>query len=78
MEFTASAAKHGISREDALHAIRNVTVFREQRDHDERRMLIIGPDRTGRLLEIVVVPSRAPTRIIHADVLRAKFYKLLS
>ena len=40
-------------------------------------MLIIGPDRQGRLLEIVVVPSLQPERIIHADVLRPKFYELL-
>jgi hypothetical protein len=38
---------------------------------------IIGPDRAGRLLEIVVVPSRVPRRVIHVDVLRPKFYGLL-
>ena len=77
MEFAKSAAKHGISEEDALHAIRNVKVYRLQSDGSDSRMLIIGPDRQGRLLEIVVVPSQEPERIIHADVLRPKFYALL-
>jgi hypothetical protein len=77
MEFTKSAAKHGISEADALHAIRNVQVYRLQIDGSDSRMLIIGPDRQGRLLEIVVVPAQEPERIIHADVLRPKFYALL-
>jgi uncharacterized DUF497 family protein len=78
MDFTSSAERHGIAHEDVLHAIRNVVVFREQHDSEDDRMLVIGPNRTGRLLEVIVVPSRAPARVIHADVLRAKFYKLLS
>jgi hypothetical protein len=77
MEFAKSAAKHGISEEDALHAIRNVKVYHLQIEGADSRMLIIGPDRQGRLLEIVVVPSLEPERIIHADVLRPKFYGLL-
>lgn len=33
-------------------------------------MLVIGADRSGRLLEIVLVPADEPARVIHADVLR--------
>ena len=77
MEFAASARKHGVSEDDALHAIRHPLASLEQ-DHDgERRMLVFGADRSGRLLEIVVVPSRVPRRVIHADVMRPKFYYLL-
>lgn len=43
----------------------------------EERLLVIGADRSGRLLELVLVPSSGPTRIIHADRLRAKFYDYL-
>jgi hypothetical protein len=43
----------------------------------EERLLVIGPDTTGRLLEIVAVPVEVPARIIHADVLREKFYAFL-
>lgn len=44
-------------------------------DYDgEDRLLVIGPDRRGRMLELVAVPAYQPTRIIHADRLRPKFY----
>ena len=47
-------------------------------DYDgDERLLVIGPDRHGRLLEIVAVPATEPTRIIHADALRPKFYDYL-
>jgi len=77
MEFAASARKHGVSEEDALHAIRHPLAGLEHGEDGERRMLVFGPDRSGRLLEIVVVPSREPQRVIHADVMRPKFYYLL-
>ena len=48
----------------------------QEGDYDER-LLVIGPDTTGRLLEVVVVPAGDPRRIIHADVLRPKFYDYL-
>lgn len=38
----------------------------------EERMLVIGPDTHGALLELVAVPGEAPSRIIHADRLRPK------
>ena len=43
----------------------------------QERLLVIGPDRHGRLLELVAVPADEPTRIIHADRLRARFYDYL-
>lgn len=49
----------------------------EQEYDGELRMLILGADRTGRLLEIVVVPADDPQRVIHADRMRAKFYDYL-
>ncbi len=77
MEFTDSARKHGISEEDILHAIRHPLAYCAQIYDGERRMLILGPDSSGRVLEIVVVPAREPERVIHADVLRPKFYDRL-
>ena len=43
----------------------------------ELQLLIIGPSRNGAMLELVV-PDSEPQRIIHADALRAKFYKYLT
>jgi hypothetical protein len=44
---------------------------------EEERLLVIGPGRHGLMLELVAVPTPAPTRIIHADRLRPKFYDYL-
>jgi hypothetical protein len=38
------------------------------------RLLIIGPDRTGRLLEVVVIDPERDPAVIHAMPLRRKFY----
>jgi hypothetical protein len=38
----------------------------------EERLLVIGPDRHGGLLEVVAVPTSTPTRTIQADRLRPK------
>ena len=43
----------------------------------EERLVVIGPDSSGNLLELVAVPVEEPTRIIHADRLRPKFYDAL-
>lgn len=62
VEIRASARKHGIEDADILHAWAN--------------QLRYVPSRSGALLELVV-PTDQPPRIIHADKLRAKFYKYL-
>jgi hypothetical protein len=43
----------------------------------EDRLLVIGPDRQGRMLELVAVPADQPARVIHADQLRTKFHDYL-
>ncbi len=43
----------------------------------EERLLVTGPDPSGNLMELVAVPVAGPTRIIHADRLRPKFYDAL-
>ena len=77
MQITASARKHGISDEDILCAYRNAVRLVEFEYDGEDRLLVIGADYNGRMLELVVVPVDAPARIIHADVLRPKRAKYL-
>jgi len=59
-----------------LHAWRNALRYVELEYNGEAQTLVIGPDQTGRLLELVI-PNDEPARIIHADVLRVKFYRYL-
>lgn len=77
VDIAGSARKHGIADDDILHALRNVLRYVEQDYDGETRLFVIGADRGGRLLEIVAVPATDPQRVIHADVLRPKFYEYL-
>lgn len=77
MIITASARKHGIADADILHALRHPFRYVEQEYEGELRTLVLGADRSGRLLELVVVPHDDPQRVIHADRMRPKFYDYL-
>ena len=72
--FGAQARDHGRRHRPRVgNAIRLVEY--EYAGHE--RLLVIGADRQGRLLGLVAVPAGEPTRIIHADLLRPKFYDYL-
>ena len=71
-----SARKHGVADADILHAWRNQLRYVELERNGVIQYLTIGPDRSGRLLELIV-PSDEPLRIIHAMRLREKFYRYL-
>lgn len=77
MRIMASARKHGIDDVDILHALAHMIRYREQEYHGELRVFVIGADRIGRFLELVLVPADELTRIIHADVLRPGHYEYL-
>ena len=69
MEVATSARKHGVLDADIQHAWDQAIRLVEYEYQGEDRLLVIGPDRHGRLLELVAVPARTPTTIIHADQL---------
>lgn len=77
MDFAASASKHGIASADVLHAIRNAMARFDQEFEGETRRLVVGPSSSGALLEVVYLPSRDPSVVIHADRLRPKFFYLI-
>ncbi len=56
-----------------LHAWRNFLRVDEQDYGGESRVIAVGPARDGALLELVLVPADAPTRVIHADNARRSF-----
>ena len=77
MEIADSARKHGISDTSILHAWESAIKLAEFEYDGEERLLVIGPDSSGNLPELVAIPVAEPTRIIHADRLRPKFYDAL-
>lgn len=77
MEIAGSAHRHGIADADIIHAWENAIRYVEYEYDGEERLLIIGPDRHGAMLELAAVPAAAPARIIHADRLRPSRYDYL-
>jgi hypothetical protein len=77
VEIRAAARRHGIGDADIIHAYENAIRLVEYEYAGQSRLLIIGADRHGRLLELVAVSHDGPPRVIHADRLRPKFYDYL-
>ena len=77
VEIVGSARKHGITDDNIAHAWNNAIRLVEYEYDGEERLLVVGPDQQGRMLELVAVPAGDPTRIIHADRLRPKFFDYL-
>ena len=79
MEIHRSASKHGVSEDDVLHAVEHEMVSVDlDPDADPPKVLVVGPDSAGNLLEVLVLVL-ADDRIIaiHAMKLRHHFYELL-
>jgi hypothetical protein len=66
-----------ITDSDVEHVVRNPIRLVEQEGDYTGRLLVIGADTTGRLLEVVVVPADDPQRVIHANLLQRKNYDFL-
>lgn len=73
MEIADAARKHGVTDLDIEHAVRNAIRVISQGERD----LYIGADRTGRLLEVVVLDDDGQPVAIHAMALRPQFYEQL-
>jgi len=77
MEIHEAARKHGVADEDIQHAIDHALAI-EDAGEDPDRWLVIGPDRAGNLLEVVVLMTVESTQLaIHAMAMRPKFNRLL-
>jgi hypothetical protein len=77
VEIHDSARKHGVADEDILHAIDHALAF-EDAGEDPDRWLLIGPDTTGNLLEVVVMITNEGNQLaIHAMPMRDEYRRLL-
>lgn len=70
MEIHGSARKHGIEDDDMQHAVENSLVWIEISD-DPIRYLLAGPDRSGTVVEIVIMIIEDREIVIHAMPIRA-------
>jgi hypothetical protein len=76
VDVLPSATRHGIADEDIQHAVQNALAVDEVGE-DPARYLILGPDRAGNLLELVVLDRPQGPVVIHAMRMRAKYRRLL-
>jgi len=75
LEIHPSAKRHGVANADIAHAVRNAVVVASiDPEADRPKELLIGPDRSGRLLEVIWI-HRSANRwmLIHAMPLRRTF-----
>jgi hypothetical protein len=77
VEVHDSARKHGVVDEDIHHAIDQALAI-EDAGEDPDRWLVIGPDRAGNLVEVVVITTVEGTLLaIHEMAMRPRYGRLL-
>ena len=74
MEIHSSARRHGVNDLDIQHAVEHSLAI-EDIGEDPDRWLVIGPDRAGNLLELVVLVDQRGEIVIHADGATAQVSK---
>ncbi|RIQ34941.1 hypothetical protein [Jiangella rhizosphaerae] len=67
-----SARKHGVSDDDMLHAYR--CAMRAE-DENDGLIMLIGPSRSGALLEVGVIRSEFGPVIVHAMAARSRYLR---
>jgi len=80
VELHRSARKHGVADDDIAHAAAHSLAgyALEDGDDEPRRTLLLGPDRAGNLLELVVLELDDGRRlVIHAMPMRPVYRDLL-
>jgi uncharacterized DUF497 family protein len=79
VEIHRSARRHGITDEDMSWVAAHSLVVEDIGDDDSpRRWLMLGADRSGRMLELVVlVLDDDREMVIHAMRMRARYRSLL-
>jgi hypothetical protein len=75
VEIYHSARKHGVVDDDIVHAVDHALAVGEQ---DDGKVLYLGPDRAGNLLEVVSIARDDGSEIvIHAMPMRSKYEPFL-
>ena len=79
MEIHPTAYNHHVDKTAILHALRHaLSIVDLEPDADPPKVLAIGPDPAGNLLEIIWIElAEDVDLVIHAMPLRSAFYRLL-
>ncbi|MHB1712328.1 MAG: hypothetical protein ACYCV7_13165 [Acidimicrobiales bacterium] len=79
MDIHRSARRHGIGDDDIFHASDHLLVVSDlDPETDPPKVLIVGPDRAGNMIEVIVLTLAEDHLLaIHAMPLRQKYHGLL-
>ena len=78
MEIHRNARRHRVRDEDIVHAISHALVVDVEGRDEVRRVLFLGPDRAGNLLEVLALDfDDERSIVIHAMRMRRKYQDLL-
>ena len=79
VEFHRSASKHVVETDDVQHAVANAFMVADMGDDESPlRTLVLGPDRSGNMLEVIVLHfDDGREMVIHAMHMRAHYRGLL-
>jgi hypothetical protein len=82
IKWARSATKHRISRTRSEHAIRNAVAIIDQPAPGDRarlddRVVYLGPDEEGTMLEVMAVETETGLLVIHAMPIRRKYLDYL-
>jgi hypothetical protein len=82
IRWARSATKHGVSRERSGHVARTAeTIIREPAPEDtpleDDRIVFLGPDANGVMLEAMALETEQGLVIIHAMKMRRKYRRFL-
>ena len=76
MDILPSARRHGVADDDIHHAVAGALAVEEIGD-DPLRYLLLGPDRSGNVLELVILDRPHGPAVIHAMAMRKQYRRLL-
>jgi hypothetical protein len=76
VEILHSAFRHDVRADDMQHVLNYALVIEEVAD-DPIRYLVLGPDRSGNLLELVLMDRPQGPAVIHAMPMTEQYRKLL-
>ena len=73
MRIVASARKHGVADDDILHAVAHpLRTYTDQGDFG--LVMVIGPARSGVVLEVGLVDDEDDSRVVHAQPARRTYW----
>ena len=80
VQVAESSFRHGVSEFDIRHAQNQaIRIFEYFDESDRQRILMVGPDQSGNLLELLIaINPDTSLKIFHAMKLRPKFEGLIN